>query len=345
MAHWEYWAVALAVCNSVLSFDNDVNLTIEQQGRQRWFMLHAPPAREPGPRPLIVNLHGYTDTAVGQIELSGDQTILCGAAAPCDFLGITDQHPQDWLVAYPQGIGLSWNGGAGCCAPANSPTQPIDDVGFMLALVRRVREQHALSAVFATGFSNGGVMSWRLGCQAPQIFRAIAPVHGALGGAWGVDPANPGFNCSFSPRAPPPPALVFTGGADYIQPWTKVEASSSWWIDQSFRNSSARPAQLTSFQNRSVHCTSTADSRRNVTVCFSTVVSDCPTACSGKGPLACIGAAKQCCVTHRCTTCGSCTAYHSWPGARVSGNQFPTRASAPDIHATTEILEFFSRHL
>jgi polyhydroxybutyrate depolymerase len=54
----------------------------------------------------------------------------------------------------------------------------VDDVGFVRAalddaaqLVRVDRDR-----VYATGLSNGGMMSYRLGCEAAHDFAAIAPV-------------------------------------------------------------------------------------------------------------------------------------------------------------------------
>ena len=55
----------------------------------------------------------------------------------------------------------------------------VDDVGFIRAVIARVERQANIDArrIFATGMSNGAMMSWRLACEAPEI-RAIAPVAG-----------------------------------------------------------------------------------------------------------------------------------------------------------------------
>merc|ERR1712176_329962 len=99
-----------------------------------------------------------------------------------------------------------------------------------------------------------------------------------------------------------------------------------------------KPATIMSFNNRSTTCQSMSDNsgKRNITTCFSKA-SFCPTACTGRGIFACVGEASQCCVAKECESCGGCSAYHTWPGGNYIEGK--SRASSPDIHATTAILE------
>jgi polyhydroxybutyrate depolymerase len=62
-------------------------------------------------------------------------------------------------------------------------------VGFAKAVVADVARTHAVdrSRVYATGPSNGGIFSNRLGCEAADTFAAIGPVIGAI--ASGLAPA------------------------------------------------------------------------------------------------------------------------------------------------------------
>ena len=66
--------------------------------------------------------------------------------------------------------GYTHNGG-GCCSSACG-AHLIDDVAFARALVSAVASLVPVdrSRVYSTGFSNGGFMSYRLGCQASDIF-------------------------------------------------------------------------------------------------------------------------------------------------------------------------------
>ena len=57
-----------------------------------------------------------------------------------------------------------------------------DDVGFLAALVASLSKELGVDPkrVFATGFSNGAAMVYRLACERPELVAAIAPVSGAL---------------------------------------------------------------------------------------------------------------------------------------------------------------------
>jgi polyhydroxybutyrate depolymerase len=59
----------------------------------------------------------------------------------------------------------------------------VDDVGFTRAVIEDIGGQGCidLARVYATGMSNGGFMSHRLGCEASDVIAAIAPVAGVLG--------------------------------------------------------------------------------------------------------------------------------------------------------------------
>ncbi len=87
---------------------------------------------------------------------------------------------QGIAVAYPDGIGGSWNAG-GCCGQAEA--DDLDDVGFILALVDELVASYSIDPdrVYLTGFSNGGLLAYRLACESDR-FAAIAPVGATLVG-------------------------------------------------------------------------------------------------------------------------------------------------------------------
>ncbi len=60
----------------------------------------------------------------------------------------------------------------------------MDDVGFILKVIADVdgRQKIDQKRIYATGFYNGAMMSYRLGCEASSEFAAIGPVSGAVGG-------------------------------------------------------------------------------------------------------------------------------------------------------------------
>ena len=91
-----------------------------------------------------------------------------------------------FIVAYPDGLGRAWNAGGGCCG--RSAREDIDDVGFVSDVVDQLVDSGDVDPqkVFATGMSNGAIMSYRLACET-TLFAAIAPVAGTQL----VDCANP----------------------------------------------------------------------------------------------------------------------------------------------------------
>lgn len=99
------------------------------------------------------------------------------------FNEIADE--EGFLVVYPNGSGrlddklLTWNGGT-CCGFAQENN--IDDVGFVRAILGDLQTIAAIDMkrVYATGMSNGAILSYRLACEAADMFAAIAPVAGTL---------------------------------------------------------------------------------------------------------------------------------------------------------------------
>jgi polyhydroxybutyrate depolymerase len=84
-----------------------------------------------------------------------------------------------FIAVYPNGTGWprAWNSGNKL-----GERRYADDVGFISALIDTMIERHQIdtSMIYATGFSNGGMMSHRLGCQLSERIAAIAPVSGGL---------------------------------------------------------------------------------------------------------------------------------------------------------------------
>jgi polyhydroxybutyrate depolymerase len=115
-------------------------------------------------RPLLLALHQLHGFAAAWERSSGLDN---GASA------------ADALVAYPDGVGHSWNAGT-CCQPAVS--RRIDDVAFLRAVVADVarRTPVDLSRVAVTGFSNGALMAYRLVCTPASAVHVAVAVAGDL---------------------------------------------------------------------------------------------------------------------------------------------------------------------
>ena len=114
---------------------------------------------------LVVLLHG----AVG----SGDEMAhLTGFDAQADRLG--------WIAAYPDahnpGPDGGWDAHACCAQPG------VDDVTFIRDVIDTVTTNHAIDRlrVYIAGFSRGGMMAYRLGCELADRVAAIAVVAGNM---------------------------------------------------------------------------------------------------------------------------------------------------------------------
>lgn len=142
-------------------------------GLQRTYLVHAPAGG--APTGLVLNLHGSGMTG-------GDQAGLTGYNAVADQYG--------FVVAYPDGIDLSWADGRGASVPDR---QGVDDVGFLAALIDRLTAEYAIpqGRVFVTGMSAGAFMSNRLACDRADLVAAIAPVAGTLGSGVPCAPSRP----------------------------------------------------------------------------------------------------------------------------------------------------------
>jgi polyhydroxybutyrate depolymerase len=127
----------------------------------RSFRLYRPASVASGkPAPLVVVLHGGFGSA-GQAEQS------------YGWDDLADRH--GFLVAYPDGVGRSWNAGW-CCGAAH--THEVDDVGFVEGLVAELSAGDGVDPrrVFAAGVSNGGMLAYRIACESPGLLAAIGVV-------------------------------------------------------------------------------------------------------------------------------------------------------------------------
>jgi len=136
----------------------------------RSYLVHMPPQAAGGvPLPVVLNLHGAGSNARQQEGVS-----KMDAAA--------DRH--GFIAVYPNGTSrldahYTWNAGA-CCGYAIA--RQVDDVGFVLALLNDLAARTPIERrrVYATGMSNGAMMSYRLAAEASEHIAAIAPVAGSM---------------------------------------------------------------------------------------------------------------------------------------------------------------------
>jgi polyhydroxybutyrate depolymerase len=145
-----------------------------QQGLTRQYKVHVPAGYDCRvPTPVVFCLHGLMQTAVS-FCVNGT-----GFAGGSGFPAKADQ--AGFILVMPNGHRNSWNGGS-CCGTAQ--TMGLDDVALMRAILAEVGTHVNVDPgrVFATGLSNGGYLSYRLACEAADLFTATAPGAGGIAG-------------------------------------------------------------------------------------------------------------------------------------------------------------------
>jgi polyhydroxybutyrate depolymerase len=141
-----------------------------QMGNARQYAVHVPTGYSAATAvPALFCIHGLAQNPV----------MFCldtGVAWP------TKADQEGFVVIMPNGYMNSWNAGT-CCGGAVSAG--LDDVALMRAIFAEVgtHVNIDLRRVYATGLSNGAYMSYRLACEASDLFVAVAPSAGAIGTA------------------------------------------------------------------------------------------------------------------------------------------------------------------
>lgn len=169
-------------------------LTVD--GLTRIFRLYVPPdLPAKGRVPLVIVFHGGGGTARGIERLTG-------------FSEMAER--GRFIVAYPEGIGRSWNDGRETTA-TRAHRDHIDDVHFIAVMIDAISKTHRADPkrIYATGISNGAIFSHYLAANLSTRIAAIAPVDGGI-----PDP----FDKRFNPEHPVS-VLILQGTDDPLMPF------------------------------------------------------------------------------------------------------------------------------
>ena len=163
-------------------------IEIVHDGETRRFYVEYPAG--PRPAPAIVVLHG-------------------AGSNPNQMRRLTRfaLHERGWVEIYPEGINREWNDGR--TGADGKPLHRPDDLGFLRAILDRLAAEGLIdpARVFFTGLSNGGAMTLRVICQAPEL----------VAGAVVVIMNQPvGMEC---PDGPPVPLLFIQSADDPLIPF------------------------------------------------------------------------------------------------------------------------------
>ncbi|MDI1229274.1 MAG: alpha/beta hydrolase-fold protein [bacterium] len=280
----------------------DYYYSVEHGGLQRMYFVHVPKAYHPQrPAPLLFAFHGG----------GGDMKYM----AEDKYYGLVTKSEQEGFVIvfpngysnFPSGKIATWNAGT-CCG--NARDKNIDDVGFVRGMVAHITGKMNIAAdkIYATGMSNGGMMSERLACEMSNVFKAIASVAGP-DGTLSCTPSQPISILQI--HAFDDDHVLFNGGAgqnafqdiSMVTNFTSIPETVSRWVKRN-------------------HCATAPVRVLKVEGAYCDLYSDCGSR-----------AKVKLCVTE--------TGGHSWPGGAKPGGIKRKGPTSKAINADDEMWAFF----
>jgi polyhydroxybutyrate depolymerase len=181
--------------------------TLEVNGVARQFRVHVPATMTAAPKAVVFVLHGGGGEGLGVADL-GEHPLSV-------FRTVADR--EGFVVVYPGGLPANdATGKVGWvdCRGDNRVASGADDVGFLAALVTRIRDAYALPSarVFMAGGSNGAQMTHAFAFHHVELLGAVATSAGSL-------PETPlAGPCTTGPSRPLP-IVILHGTADTQMPW------------------------------------------------------------------------------------------------------------------------------
>jgi polyhydroxybutyrate depolymerase len=167
-------------------------MTLDVGGVARRALVSAPAWDGDDPLPLVLDIHGLAEGADVHAQMS--------QLGP---MGVE----EGFIAVFPHGTGepVRWDVGPD---PTTNP-----DLAYVTALLDTVEAERCVdrARVYATGLSNGAMMSSTLACAMADRIAAIAPVAGVQMPD-GCDPARPVPVLTFHGTADP--ILLFNGGVN-----------------------------------------------------------------------------------------------------------------------------------
>jgi len=207
--------------------------TIQVNGGVRDYRVHVPAGVTTAPTAVVLVLHG------GGGE--GLNIANTGAHPLSVFRSVADR--EGFVVVYPGGLpardgSAAWSD----CRADNEVASDADDIGFLDALIDRLRSQYGLpvSKIFMTGGSNGAQMTLSYAITRANNVAAVATSSGNL-------PQNPKLGACSGTPARRVPILMVHGTSDTLMPYTggcvanlggacnrgrviSAEATRDWWL-------------------------------------------------------------------------------------------------------------------
>lgn len=141
--------------------ENTRSFTVQYEGRERSYRLYVPENLRPNPDAIFV-IHGGGGDPEKMMSLTLGR-----------FDELAEKH--GFLVVYPAGFDHQWNDGREV-PKSVAHSENINDAGFLLTIQDRLKQDYGIQRSFFTGISNGGFMSFRMGCEHASRVDGVAPV-------------------------------------------------------------------------------------------------------------------------------------------------------------------------
>jgi polyhydroxybutyrate depolymerase len=149
------------------------------------------------PMPLIFVLHGAGGTGNSMRSISG-------------LFELGEE--EGFISVFPSGTNGAWNDGR-----PDPGLTGIDDLGYFNHLINLLARSLNIDTerIYSTGYSMGGMMSYRIGCNLPDRIAAIASVASPM----------PIYILEECDAAPPLPVLLIQGTDDNVVPWFGIRGA------------------------------------------------------------------------------------------------------------------------
>ncbi len=294
------WSRKIEEKAQLIAGPGDYDFSLEHDGLTRTYKVHVPFSyKSKILTPLILAFHG----GGGNSEMMADDKY---------YNLISKSNREGFIIVFPNGASrlksgklATWNAGD-CCGYARDNN--IDDVGFVKKIIEDMQFKLNIDAkrIYAVGFSNGGMFSYRLACELADQFTAIASVAGTENCNHGI-PKGP--IAIIHIHAQDDTHVLFNGGAgkdafrdlSKVTDFTSVPETISRWVN---RNNCKKTSKRV-MEKPGVYCDLYSGCDSNVSVML------CVTASGG----------------------------HSWPGGRKPREEAANPSNV--ISAVDEIWEFF----
>jgi len=202
-------------------YTNTNSLSLVHYGINREYILYVPNSYDgTSAVPLMLNFHGFGGNASDYMQ-------------DADMRSLAES--ETFLLVYPQGSCLDDSSHWNACPNDGDNKSDADDFGFVESIIIEISSQYNIDIerIYATGYSNGGMMAYGLANYKSELIAAVACVSGVM------------LDC-IGPTSHPMPVAHLHGTSDGVLPynggsdWNSAQSTLDHWIN--FNNTATSPS-------------------------------------------------------------------------------------------------------